>query len=440
MLLSKLVENIDVEVVGNDVEVLGIENDNRKVKPGFAFFCIVGYVTDGHKFADGAINLGASVLFVEHKLDLDITQVVCKNTREIMGLVSAKFYDYPSERMNVVGVTGTNGKTTITHILQHVLGNSCVIGTNGIEVNGEKIDYNGRTTPESFQLQKLFSELNVDNVLMEVSSHALCLDRVTGTKFKVTAFVNLTQDHLDYHKTMQDYFEAKATLFSKKYPAKRVICIDDKWGQELARRCPDAITVGFNKEADYNPGNVKVDFPLIGKFNIQNMLVAYGICKALGVKNIEEKLASTPYVEGRMQKVGNCVVDYAHTPDALEKAINTLKEITKGRVITVFGCGGDRDKEKRPKMGKIASEYSDYTIVTSDNPRSEDPQEIINQIVEPMNNYKVVIDRREAIAKAINMANKEDMILVAGKGHEKTQTIGDKVIPFDDVEVIKSEI
>ena len=280
---------------------------------------------------------------------------------------------------------------------------------------------------------------------MEVSSHALDQDRAKGINFSVTAFTNLSQDHFDYHKDMNDYFEAKAKLFSSDYPAKRVICIDDEWGKKLAESCKskdDVLTVGLNEEADLNLNNTNVDFPLIGNFNKQNMLVAYGICKSLGLadEKIVKALETMPSVEGRMQVVSEkpkVIVDYSHTPDALEKAILTCKETCKGRLITLFGCGGDRDKDKRPKMGKIASENSDVVVVTSDNPRSEDPQAIIDDIMNGINDSSEVyceVDRGAAIKKAIELAAADDYVLLAGKGHEKYQVIGDKEIHFDDRE------
>lgn len=460
-LCSKL--SCDYKIIGNDkTQVCGLELNSKEIKPGYAFFCIVGFETDGHKFAVNAVENGASCLFVEHEIkNVDVTQVLVNNTRNTMAQIAKIFYDNPTKKIRVIGVTGTNGKTTITNIVSHVLlecNNHCgLIGTNGIKIDneeakGEDFKFVGRTTPEAFQLQKImyeFERLGINNVVMEVSSHAIDQKRIDGIYFDITAYTNLTQDHLDYHKTMKNYFEAKARFFSDEYPAKRVICIDDVWGQILAKRSmknrEDCITVGFNENAIFNLTNVKVNFPLVGRFNKQNMLVAYGICRQLGLqhKQIIKALENMTTVDGRMQLVSEkpsypkVLVDYCHTPDALEKAIETLKEECSGKLITVFGCGGDRDKDKRPKMGKIAAEISDFAIVTSDNPRTEKPKEIIDDIVVGMdgfNNFEVVEDRREAIKAAITRAGSKDYILLAGKGHEKYQEVNGVKHHFDDVE------
>lgn len=443
----------------NDIHI-----NSADVKPGDAFFAIKGYITDGHKFVNDADKRGAEAIYVEHYVDnVDINkQIVVKDTRRELAIVSSQHYNCPSEKMNIVGITGTNGKTTITNICNHVLMSnglsSAVIGTIGVSINGkiqdnDRYEYAGRTTPESFQLQKMFSNMvedDVKNCFMEVSSHALYLYRTLATKFKVTAFTNLTQDHLDFHKTMDNYFEAKALLFGPDYPSKRVICIDDKAGTELARRCKNngdnVITCGLCSNADLNPETVNVNFPLIGKFNTQNMLIAYGICKQLGLKDkqIVSGLESMNNVPGRMELVGRelsgipkVVVDYAHTPDALHNCLNALKDEVSGKIYCVFGCGGDRDKAKRPIMGKIASELADYCYVTSDNPRSEDPQSILDDIVKGIcdDNFTVICDRAKAIKQAIEDATENDLVLIAGKGHEKTQTIGNTVIDFDDCQV-----
>lgn len=433
-----------------------MQNDN-------AFFCIKGEHADGHKFAASAIENGASCLFVEHELEnINVPQVIVPNARAAMVEIAVAFYGDISSQLNVIGITGTNGKTTITNIVSHVLTahkRHCgIIGTNGIKIDNVEADpkdfkFVGRTTPEAFQLQHMlyeFKKQGINNIVMEVSSHALDLNRAKGIKFCVTAFTNLTQDHLDFHKTMENYFEAKAKLFSNEYPAKRVICIDDEYGKNLYKQAyqkgEDAISVGFSDDALFNLNNVQVDFPLVGRFNKQNMLVAYGICRQLGFSHeqIVKALETMPVVDGRMQLVDagedkpKVFVDYCHTPDALQKAIETLKAECSGKVIVVFGCGGDRDKDKRPKMGKIAVEISDFAIVTSDNPRSEHPGDIINDIVEGMkgfNNYEIEPDRAAAIGKAIKKAEAQDFVLLAGKGHEKYQEINGEVHHFNDVEV-----
>lgn len=398
---------------------------------------------------------------------MDVAQVVVDDTRDVLAHISNIFYGEPTKKMNVIGITGTNGKTTITNIVSHVilsLKRRCgLIGTNGIKIDGaitdsEDFKFVGRTTPEAFQLQKImyeFAKRKIANVVMEVSSHAIEQNRIKGINFCVTAFSNLSQDHLDYHKTMENYFEAKARLFSNEYPAKRVICIDDEWGKKLAKQAmlqgDDYITVGFNDDALFKLRNVKVDFPLLGRFNKQNMLVAYGICRQLGFahEDIVKALETMSSVDGRMQLVSKNIskpkvlVDYCHTPDALKKAIEALRDECSGKLITVFGCGGDRDKDKRPKMGKIAAEFSDFVIVTSDNPRSEKPEDIIDDIVvgmEDFDNYEVAVDRAEAIKMSINKASSKDYVLLAGKGHEKYQEVNGEKHHFDDVEIAKKAL
>ena len=379
-----------------------------------------------------------------------------------------------------MGITGTNGKTTSTYLVEHiasVLGKRTgIIGTVGITIAG-KTEKSSRTTPESPDLQHLFAQMRdekCDVVAMEVSSHALDLERTWDTQFAVTAFTNLTQDHLDYHKTFESYFAAKARLFSSDYPAKRVINIDSKWGKELLKTCSakgDAvITTGFDSSAqihplsiEYHSGHTDVElevrgstyfcsYPLVGKFNVENIMTAFGIALQLGYAPaaVIEALKDAPAIPGRIQRVNtehdggiSVYVDYAHTPDALAKALDSVSDLTKGRTIVVFGCGGDRDSSKRPLMGKAAL-AADFAVVTSDNPRTEDPQVIIANIVDGMKSgedrFVVEADRREAIAKAISLAKAGDAILVAGKGHEDYQLVGDKVLSFDDVVVAAEEL
>lgn len=481
---AQLFEGFDCTIIGNaDDKVTGLAYRSDRVQPGDMFFCIVGLKADGHSFAQDAINRGAKVIVVERVLYLadatDVTEVVVKDSRKAMAQAAANFYDNPSESFQLVGVTGTNGKTTTTYLVNHIAQiagkRTGVIGTVGIEVNGkhQKAEH---TTPESPDLQKTFAlmrDANCDVVAMEVSSHALDLLRPWGTHFAVTAFSNLTQDHLDYHHTFEAYFEAKALLFSKDYPAKRVICIDDKWGKELLRRCSNAedsiISTGFDKSAQIHPVEVELlpththlvldvmgrrvsfDCPLVGKFNVENIMCAFGIGLSLGFSQevIVEALESAPQVPGRLERVktehdgGVAVfVDYAHTPDALQKALASIQNITKGRTLLVFGCGGDRDAAKRSIMGAAALK-SDFAVVTSDNPRTEDPMAIIDDIVSGMSagdNYVVEPDRRSAIAIAIAHAQPGDSVLIAGKGHEDYQLVGDKVLSFDDRKVAAEEL
>ena len=483
--VAQLFGGIDCTVLGNpDDEVTGIAYRSDKVQPGNAFFCIVGLKSDGHSFAQDAIDHGAKVIVCERKVYLadatDVTEVVVSDTRKAMAQVAANYYDNPSQAFSLVGITGTNGKTTTTYLVEHIA-KRCgkrtgVIGTVGIVVDGKK-EHAEHTTPESPDLQATFAKMrdaHVDTVAMEVSSHALDLLRTWGTTFAVTAFTNLTQDHLDYHHTFEAYFEAKARLFSKEYPAKRVVSIDDKWGKELLRRCSAAdenvISVGWDQTAQIHPVNVdyepthtsveldvrgsrvKFDYPLVGRFNVSNVMTAFAIGMQLGFSQagIIAALEEAPQVPGRLERVSadhnggvSVFVDYAHTPDALQKAMASIQNITKGRTIVVFGCGGDRDATKRSIMGRIAL-GADYAVVTSDNPRTEDPLAIINDIVSGMgegtDHFEIEPDRRLAIAAAMKRAQPGDSILIAGKGHEDYQLVGDKVLSFDDRVVAAEEL
>ena len=482
---AQLFSHIECTIIGNaDEPVSGIAYRSDKVVPGDAFFCIVGKVADGHYFAQDAINSGAKVLVVERKLYLadatDVTEVVVSDSRKAMALAAAAFNDFPSSKFDLVGITGTNGKTTTTYLVDHIATEagmkSGIIGTVGVIIDGKR-EKTANTTPESSDLQSLLGRMAQSKrsvVAMEVSSHALDLERVWGCNFAVTAFTNLTQDHLDYHHTFEEYFEAKALLFGEGYPAKRVICIDDKWGCELLKRCSkagdDIITTGFDKSAQIHPEEVEYfqthtrvklyacgttydfEYPLVGKFNVSNMMTAFGIALSLGISAaaIISSFEKPVFVPGRLQRVHtehdggiSIYVDYAHTPDALEKALSAVAALSNNKTLVVFGCGGDRDATKRPLMGRVAL-TADYAVVTSDNPRTEDPQAIINDILAGMGeangNYEVEPDRRSAIARAIALAQPGDSILIAGKGHEDYQLVAGQVLSFDDAIVAAEEL
>lgn len=498
---AELFADIPCTILGNPSEkVTGLAYNSGAVKPGDMFFCIVGLNVDGHTFAQDAIDRGAKVLVVERKLYLadatDVTEVVVSDCRQAMARVACNFYDNPSYAFDLVGITGTNGKTTTTYLVEHIARaagkKTGVIGTVGLQIGCERVK-SDHTTPESPDLQATLAKMRAADcqvVAMEVSSHALDLERTLGTKFTVTAFSNLTQDHLDYHHTFEDYFEAKALLFSDTYPAKRVICIADNWGQKLAERCKAAdnnvLTVGPSPEADiypvavdYSPHGTKaeiiacgksltIEYPLVGRFNVENVLVAFGIGLQLGftAEDIARALKTANAVPGRLERVSIyaevsspatvsgedtsinyesvCLglpavyVDYAHTPDALAKAIASVRGFTSGRLIVVFGCGGNRDAAKRPIMGAAAL-AADFAIVTSDNPRAEDPAAIIDDIVAGMGDepdrFVVEVDRGRAIGMAVQMAGAQDSVLIAGKGHEDYQIIGSETVHFDDREV-----
>lgn len=481
----ELFEDIECSIIGNADDVIcGIAYRSDCVQPNDAFFCIVGLTVDGHSFAQDAIDRGAKVLVVERKIYLadvtDVTEVVVKDTRKAMAQASANFYGNPSKDFALVGVTGTNGKTTTTYLVEQIARSvgkqTGVIGTIGIRIKDE-YEKSARTTPESPDLQQVFARMRderCDTVAMEVSSHALSLERTWSTQFAVVVFTNLTQDHLDYHHTFEAYFEAKARLFSKDYPARRVICIDKKWGKELLRRCSIAedsiITVGFSPTAQIHPVEVHYarthtrivldvhntryafEYPLVGRFNVENIMCAFAVGLHLGFSPdaIVAALKEVPQIPGRLEQVNktnfgdvSVFVDYAHTPDALEKAISSVASLTTGRTICVFGCGGERDMSKRPLMGRAAL-TCDYAVVTSDNPRSEAPDAIIADIVSGMSEgsdrFEIEPDRRRAIARAIALARPGDSILIAGKGHENYQLIGNDVIAFDDRVVAAEEL
>lgn len=476
---KELFAGMDATIIGNpDEPVEGIAYRSDCVQPGDAFCCIVGLTADGHSFAQDAIDCGARVLVVERKVYLadasDVTEVVVSDSRKAMAHMAATFYDDPSDSFSLVGVTGTNGKTTTTYLVDHMarrLGNKTgLIGTVGVTVDGTRQPAE-HTTPESPDLQRLFAQMRdagCSVVSMEVSSHALGLKRTWDTDFAVTAFTNLTQDHLDYHRTFEAYFAAKARLFSKDYPAKRVVNVDGEWGRELLKRCAEAgdsvVTTGFDKSALVHPVSVEYgsastavtlsvrgrevsfSYPLVGRFNVENVMTAFGIGLQLGwsTESIAQALSDADPVPGRLQRVTDAAdcgisvyVDYAHTPDALAKALSSVKALSQGRTLVVFGCGGDRDASKRPLMGAAALD-ADFAVVTSDNPRTECPDAIIADVVAGMDagkgRFAVEPDRRAAIALAIEKAARGDAILIAGKGHEDYQILGTQKIHFDDVE------
>ena len=433
------VSHVALHCENGPYEVSSLEFSSRDVKPGALFFCVPGTVVDGHDFAADALERGAVGLVVEHELELDAPQFVVDDARTALALCSANFYDNPSRKLDVVGITGTNGKTTtgflVEHLVRHAGQRAGLIGTVECHV-ADEVRPSLHTTPESRDFQALLASMvdaGVDVCACEVSSHALDLGRVRGTSFAVAAFSNLTQDHLDYHKTMEEYFAAKARLFTEYEPAASVICTDSDAGKHMARLVADAgrtlYRVGSDADCDVRLVEARFDahatridleaagewlhvtLPLVGRFNVENALVAFGIGMALGFTNeiIVSALESAPQVPGRLERVTGSrgtrpdfgvLVDYAHTPDSVAKAIDAVRAVTDGRVLCVFGCGGDRDHGKRPKMGAAAL-ASDFAIVTSDNPRTEDPDEIIRQILVGMegheDRYAVMPDRAEAI-------------------------------------------
>lgn len=476
MTLSELLKDVNIKKIdgGGSMKISGIACDSRKVKPGNVFVCITGYETDGHKYAKSAVENGAVAVVAEHDLPtVDVPCVIVDNTRKAMSEMAATFYDYPYKKFKLIGITGTNGKTTTTSliksILEHLGKKVGLIGTNQNMI-GDMIMETSRTTPDSLELMQLFDMIashNVDYVVMEVSSHALALDRVTACTFDVGAFTNITQDHLDFHKTMEEYLAAKSILFNICNTG--VVNKDDARSEYLIEnaRCRNMITYGINQDCDLKASNIilnedgvkfdinyggmeeHVDLPIPGEFSVYNALTAIGCCMA---ENIPLDLAvdglhSAKGVKGRIEIVRTpgtnytVIIDYAHTPDGLLNVINAIRGFAKGRIVTLFGCGGDRDASKRPIMGKIAGELSDFCIVTSDNPRTEDPEKIIKQVVEGVKqtdcDYEVITNRFSAIEYALDHAKKNDIILLAGKGHETYQVLGKDTIKFDEREIVQ---
>lgn len=461
---------------GLDAPITGIAYRSTSVQPGDAFFCVRGFAVDGHDFAPEAVANGAGVVVAMRAMpEIDAPVVVVPDTRLALAVASARFFGEPSAHLEVCGITGTNGKTTTTYLLDAVLraaGRSTgLIGTIETRVRGVR-ERASRTTPESRDLQEALHAMvaaGVDAASMEVSSHAIDLHRIDGVEFAAVAFTNLSQDHLDYHATLEEYFSVKASFIERAAPERRVIGIDDAYGRRLAEALPTPWTVGLSADAAVRAervellptssvfdlvtpsGTRRVELPLAGAYNVSNALVAAGCALVLGIgpTRIAEGLSAAPQVPGRLERIDAgqdfaVLVDYAHTPDGLEKAIGAVRGVTSGRVITVFGCGGDRDPAKRPRMGSAAGRLSDIVVVTSDNPRSEDPVGIILEIQDGLGGTNaevhVEVDRRRAIARALGLARAGDAVLIAGKGHEDYQIFADRTIHFDDREVAREEL
>ncbi len=492
MKLFKLLNGVTYQVVaGKDVEIKNVVIDSRRVTQGALFVCIRGMKVDGHDFIKTAYEQGASAIVIDRELDtspyVGLNIVSVSDSREALAYIAKNFNANPSDEFSLIGVTGTNGKTSLTYFVESVLnkhyaevGKVGVIGTVETRVGAEhvKIYYATSTTPDTLELWQIFKHMadkNVNEVVMEVTSHALALRKVVGLEFKVGVFTNLTQDHLDFHKTIDNYKETKGELFE--HCETSVINIDDEHGDYMVGRAKGrVITVGINKEADirainishtdkgssftvvlssnclptidlYNKNTFEIYVSIPGDFTVYNALCTIGVCLALNlpVATIQEALSTMKGVPGRIQSIENdkgfnVIVDYAHSPDSLENIIKSVRGFTKGKIITMFGCGGDRDREKRPIMGRISSSLSDITIITSDNPRTEQPDEIIGMIEKGVcegARYEKVADRKLAIHRAIALAEKGDTVILAGKGHENYQIFADRTIHFDDSEIAR---
>ena len=486
--LCKTIKGI-YNIEGNpEKQIAGISADSRTVKAGYLFVCIPGAHVDGSEYAVQAVEKGACAILASKHLELpaQVTQITVPDIHAAMEDMVPFFYDYPGKKMRMIGVTGTNGKTTTTHIIAHILRSAGyhvgVIGTIHALIDDEELPIHN-TTPDVVELQQflaLMCDRGITHVVMEVSSHALAMNRVAGCEYDTAVFTNLTQDHLDYHKTFDNYFAAKAKLFQSlsgsdlvKENKTAIINIDDPYGQKMLTMCScKVLTYGVEKDADLKGanlkvglkgssfdvagpfGNVSLQMKLTGLFNVYNTLAAIGAAHAEGVSTeiIDKAIQEFQAVAGRFELVEAgqdfaVVVDYSHTPDSLEKALTTARAMKPKRIIAVFGCGGDRDRTKRPIMGKIAAENADIPIVTSDNPRSENPDAIVAEVEEGVKQglkqgqqHEVIVDRRSAINRAIELAQTGDIVVIAGKGHETYQILNTGTIHFDDREVAREAI
>ncbi|SDW87054.1 UDP-N-acetylmuramoyl-L-alanyl-D-glutamate--2,6-diaminopimelate ligase [Paenibacillus sp. CF384] len=470
------------------VEVDGIETDSRRVLPGCVFICLRGHKVDGHAYAAEAVARGAIALVVERQLDLPVPQLIVKDSRYAMAVIANHYFDYPSRKLRLIGVTGTNGKTTTTYLIEKIMSDAGfstgVIGTVEMRYAGNTLPMSG-TTPEALELQRSLAamvEAGTEYCVMEVSSHALEQGRVKGSRYRIAIFTNLTQDHLDYHATMERYAAAKGLLFSRlgnefgRAPEDRLFAVlnaDDEASPKYADvTTAEVVTYGIDHDADVRAdkvritahgtafhvetfaGSADITLRMAGKYNVYNALsaISAALIEGVSLKQIKQSLEDIPGVPGRVESVQAgqkfaVIVDYAHTPDGLQNVLTAVKEFAVGRVICVFGCGGDRDRTKRPLMGQIAAQLADYCILTSDNPRTEDPERILLDVEAGLvqnnvaaNRYELLVDRREAIQKAVEMARRDDVVLIAGKGHETYQDIGGVKYDFDDREVAKEAI
>ena len=477
MKLKELLQGIPVLETNADLQmnIEAVAYDSRKVTEGSLFVAITGFASDGNRFIPMALEKGAAVVVTAKKPAADVPYVLVENDRYALAMIGTNFYGHPAKSMTMIGVTGTNGKTSVTLLLKHVLEKTlgAKVGLIGTMENlvGDEVIPTERTTPESFELQTLFARMRdagCTHVVMEVSSHALTLDRVGGVHFDVAAFTNLTEDHLDFHKTMDAYCDAKAELFSRCDAA--VINVDDPYAPRMLEKAACPVTTyslkdaalkaeslelhaeGIRFEAVQGEKKVAVSLGIPGRFTVYNALAVLGIATALHIslEDAAEALTTAKGVKGRIEVVPtpgmpySVLIDYAHTPDGLENVLTSVKYFCKGRVIAVFGCGGDRDPIKRPIMGRIGVTESDFAIITSDNPRTEDPMAIIEDILkgvsEEMGDYIVVPERRNAIRYAMDIAKKDDIIILAGKGHETYQEICGVKYHLDEREEVAAHL
>ena len=478
MKLKELLNGIRILECTADLEreIPEVYYDSRKVTPGSLFIAVAGFATDGNRFVPMAMEKGAAAIVTAKKPEGEIPYVLVESDRLALAMIGANYYDHPAESMTMIGLTGTNGKTSSTLLIKQVLEKvlDAKVGLIGTMENqiGDEIIPTDRTTPESFELQALFARMRdagCSHVVMEVSSHAIALDRVAGIHYHVGAFTNLTEDHLDFHKTMEAYCDTKAELFRR--CDKAVLNRDDAWFERMsAGATAQLMTTSAHQNADlyaqnavleadgvsfdavYGDETVQVNLPIPGKFTVYNALTVLGVCLQLGISLTEagKALATATGVRGRVEVVPTpgkpftVLVDYAHTPDGLENVLSSVRDFCKGRLIAVFGCGGDRDPMKRPIMGRIGVQIADIAVITSDNPRTEDPMAIIADILkgvdETVGTHVVIENRRKAIAYAMDIAEKDDIIVLAGKGHETYQEINHVKHHLDEREVVAEHL
>ncbi len=476
MLLDKILEGYDYKLLAGklNTEILGIENDSRAVTEGSLFIAEVGYTVDGHDYIQQAIGNGAVAVIIEKEVEIkgDVAIVKVQDTLDAMAYISVNFYNKPFENIHTIGITGTNGKTSTTYFIKSILeaGNlsTGIIGTMGTLIGDRKIETTN-TTPNSLVMNKIMSEMvdaKIDYSIMEVSSHALALKRVEYMEFETGIFMNLSKDHLDYHETIQNYFESKARLFSITKKA-NIINYDDKYGRKIIEKHNDdkLISFGLTKEADVFASNISYELDKVkytlnifdksidivlnipGEFSIYNSMAAAACAYSYGIdmEIIKLGLESIKGVRGRFEVIPTntdytVIIDFAHTADGLKQALHTMEDFVKGRKIVVFGAGGNRDKTKRPEMGEVVGKMGDIAIVTSDNPRFEEPEAIVDDVIVGVKKGKAevikIVDRKEAIEYALDIARKGDIILLAGKGHETYTLINGVKLPFDEKEIV----
>ncbi len=478
MKLQQIIKNIDITELNADIgiEISGICYDSRAAKAGDLFVAVRGFTVDGHKYISKAVAAGVAAVLCEEAPQVDIPYILTSDSRKALALASCQFFGNPASEMKIIGITGTSGKTTSSYLIKHMLEAKLdakvgLIGTNGNMIGDEYL-HTEHTTPESYELQKLFrrmAEAGCTHVVMEVSSHSLVLDRVAGFDFDVALYTNLSQDHLDFHNTMEEYAQAKRLMFSRCKTA--CVNMDDDWAGFMLEGA-ECETLGFTArgrqarltasdmsysasgvsfKAGFDTAQIHTRLAIPGTFSVYNALGVMAIGLALGISAMDcaDALESAKGVKGRLEIVPSdgdytIIIDYSHKPDALEKVLRSLRSVSEGRLVCLFGCGGDRDRAKRPIMGKIAADNADFVIVTSDNPRTEEPQAIIDEIVSGMQEtdtrYKVICDRVEAICWAIDNALPGDVILLAGKGHEDYQVIGHEKHHMDEREIVADHL